>query len=148
MHSVVQTAILSAMTESEEHIISGSFDISDWQPETYQVDGSESELSRVRASKVFNGAIEGTSIAELLMAGNSRGAGYVASEVFNGSFEGRSGSMIVQHWGLAEGAAAASSGHIIPGSGTHGLAGISGKAVYSQDASGQHHLELRVTFAS
>lgn len=134
------------MTELQEQAIRAAFDISRWEPESYSVDGVDSELTRVRASKEFVGDIEGSSVAELLMAGNDRGAGYVASEVFTGSVLGRRGSMIVQHWGLAEGTAAASSGHIIPGSGTDGLEGISGMAEYTQDASGQHYLELRVTF--
>lgn len=134
------------MSEPQENIIRAAFDISSWEPESYEVDGVDSELSRVRATKEFAGDIEGSSVAELLMAGNSRGAGYVASEVFTGSVLGRRGSMIVQHWGLAEGTAAASSGHIIPGSGTGDLEGIAGRAEYSQDVSGQHYLELRVTF--
>lgn len=134
------------MSELQEQVVRAAFDISHWEPETYSVEGVESELTRVRAVKEFAGDIEGSSVAELLMAGNNRGAGYVASEVFTGSVLGRRGSMIVQHWGLAEGNAAASSGHIIPGSGSDELAGIAGRAEYSQDVAGQHYLELRVTF--
>ncbi len=135
------------MSELQEHVIRGAFDISRWKPEPYTVEGVESELSRVTAVKEFVGDIDGSSVAEFLMAGNSRGAGYVASEVFTGIVGGRRGSMIIQHWGLAEGTVAASSGHIIPGSGTGELVDIAGKAEYSQDLSGQHYLELRVTFA-
>lgn len=134
------------MSELQEQVIRAAFDISHWDPESYSVDGVDSELTRVSATKEFVGDIEGSSVAELLMAGNNRGAGYVASEVFTGSILGRRGSMIVQHWGLAEGTAAASSGHIIPGSGTGELEGIAGRVEYSQDVSGQHYLELRVTF--
>ncbi|WP_323958582.1 DUF3224 family protein [Arthrobacter sp. JZ12] len=134
------------MSELQEHTIRGAFDISGWESESYTVKGAGGELSRVTAVKEFVGEIEGSSVAELLMAGNDKGAGYVASEVFNGTVSGRRGSMIIQHWGLAEGTVAASSGHIIPGSGTDELADIAGKAEYSQDLSGQHHLELRVTF--
>lgn len=134
------------MSELQEQVIRAAFDISHWEPESYSVDGVDSELTRVSATKEFVGDIEGSSVAELLMAGNNRGAGYVASEVFTGSVLGRRGSMIVQHWGLAEGTAAASSGHVIPGSGTGELEGIAGRVEYSQDLSGQHYLELRVTF--
>lgn len=135
------------MHELQEQVIRGAFDISGWEAESYTAEGTQSELSRVTAVKEFVGDIEGSSVAELLMAGNSLGAGYVASEVFTGSIAGRRGSMIIQHWGLAEGTVAASSGHIIPGSGTEELEGIAGKAEYSQDLAGQHHLELRVTFS-
>jgi hypothetical protein len=126
---------------------SGEYEITAWDAEPYSEPGSNGELSRVRAAKVFEGEISGSSTAELLMAGNDVGAGYVASEQFVGTIGGRSGAMTVQHWGVAEGAEAASSGHVIPGSGTGGLHGISGKAVYSQDPDGQHRLELRVSFA-
>lgn len=135
------------MTDSAETTVVGEFEISGWEAQPYEVAGTNSELSRVHAAKVFSGEISGSSVAELLMAGNGRGAGYVASEVFTGSVDGREGTMIVQHWGLAEGTAAASSGHIIPGSGTGGLSGIAGKAIYSQDPSGQHRLELKISFA-
>ena len=134
------------MMETGTTTYSGEFEITAWDAEAYAEPGSIGELSRVRAAKVFEGEITGTSTAELLMAGNDVGAGYVASEQFVGSIGDRTGAMTVQHWGVAEGADAASSGHIIPGSGTDGLRGISGKAVYSQDPDGQHRLELRVSF--
>ncbi|MBG6182609.1 hypothetical protein IWX65_000542 [Arthrobacter sp. CAN_A214] len=134
------------MTDADEQTYSGEFEITEWAPEPYSEPGSTGELSRVRAVKVFEGGITGTSTAELLMAGNDVGAGYVASEQFTGTLGERTGSMVVQHWGVAEGTEAAASGHIIPGSGTGGLAGVAGKALYSQGPDGQHRLELRVTF--
>ncbi|MGF9663083.1 DUF3224 domain-containing protein [Arthrobacter crystallopoietes] len=134
------------MTTEPEEVIAADFDVTEWDPEPYEMEGSNSELSRVRVTKLFDGLITGTSRAELLMAGNSRGAGYVGSEVFTGTVDGRSGSMIIQHWGLAEGEVAVSDGHIIPGSGTGELKGIVGKATYSQDAAGQHSLQLRIYF--
>ncbi|MCC3282552.1 DUF3224 domain-containing protein [Arthrobacter caoxuetaonis] len=134
------------MSDGTEHSITADFDVSSWEPTPYVVEGTNSELSTVRAVKIFEGSISGTSVADLLLAGNAAGAGYVGSEVFAGSVEGREGTMVIQHWGLAEGEATASSGHIIPGSGTGALAGISGKAIFTQAEDGQHRLELRVTF--
>jgi hypothetical protein len=134
------------MSDGTEHSITADFDVSSWEPTPYVVEGTNSELSTVRAVKIFEGSISGTSVADLLLAGNMAGAGYVGSEVFAGTVEGREGTMVIQHWGLAEGEATASSGHIIPGSGTGGLAGISGKALFTQAEDGQHRLELRVTF--
>lgn len=134
------------MTDGTEQIITADFDVSQWEPTPYEVEGTNSELSTVRAVKIFEGDIVGTSVADLIMAGNSVGAGYVGSEVFAGSVAGRQGTMVIQHWGLAEGTATASSGHIIPGSGTGELAGISGKAMFTQETDGQHRLELRITF--
>ena len=134
------------MGDGTEHSITADFEVSSWEPTPYAVEGTNSELSTVRAVKIFEGPISGTSVSDLLLAGNATGAGYVGSEVFAGSVKGREGTMVIQHWGLAEGEATASSGHIIPGSGTGGLAGISGKAIFSQTEDGQHRLELRVSF--
>lgn len=134
------------MTEGTEVQIVADFEVSEWEPTAYQVEGTNSELSTVRARKIFEGDIVGTSVADLIMAGNAVGAGYVASEVFAGRIAGREGTVVIQHWGLAEGEATASSGHIIPGSGTGQLAGMAGQAVFSQLPDGQHRLELRVTF--
>ncbi|THJ66987.1 DUF3224 domain-containing protein [Arthrobacter echini] len=135
------------MTESGIETYHGEFEITAWDAAAYSEPGSHDELSRVSAAKVFEGDIRGTSTAELLMAGNAVGAGYVASEHFDGAVGERRGAMTVQHWGVAEGVDAASSGHIIPGSGTGELRGISGRAIYTQDPDGQHRLELRVSFA-
>ena len=134
------------MTDATEEHIVADFEVAEWEPAQYQVEGTNSELSTVRARKIFEGGIVGTSVADLLMAGNDAGAGYVASEVFAGRIAGREGTVVIQHWGLAEGSATASSGHIIPGSGTGQLAGMAGQAVFSQLPDGQHRLELRVTF--
>ncbi len=140
--------ILFSMSDADERTINADFEITDWQSDDYEVEGTNCELSRVRVIKQFEGSIRGTSTADLLMAGNPHGAGYVASEIFTGTVDGLSGSMVIQHWGVAEGTVAASSGHVIPGSGTEELSGIAGKAIYSQDAAGQHRLELQVTFAN
>ncbi|MDR6892896.1 hypothetical protein J2S35_001836 [Falsarthrobacter nasiphocae] len=96
----------------------------------------------MQSTKEYAGQIEGVSYGRLLMAGNSIGAGYVASEVFVGAVGERSGSFVFQHWGLAEGAAAASSGNIIPGSGTGELADLIGHLTMWQDAEGRHHVKL------
>ncbi len=134
------------MIDPAEQLFQGEFEITEWEAQPYSEPGSHSELSRVRVGKAFSGDFSGSSTAELLMAGNNHGAGYVASELFTGAVGGREGSMVLQHWGVAEGAEAASSGHIIPGSGTGELTGICGKVVYSQDSDGQHRVELRVFF--
>jgi hypothetical protein len=119
-----------------------TFEVSGWEGEPYSVSGTNSEMTQVQTTKDFAGQIEGVSYGRLLMAGNSVGAGYVGSEVFVGAVGERSGSFVFQHWGLAEGAAAASSGNIIPGSGTGELADLVGRLTIWQEADGTHRLKL------
>ena len=83
------------MSDGTEHSITADFDVSTWEPTPYVVEGTNSELSTVRAVKIFEGSISGTSVADLLLAGNAAGAGYVGSEVFAGSVEGREGTMVM-----------------------------------------------------
>jgi hypothetical protein len=75
------------------------FEIIGWEQSSYGDEGERNELARVTVTKVFTGDIEGESAAELLMAGNPVGAGYVASELFTGVIGGRAGSLVIQHGG-------------------------------------------------
>ncbi len=120
-----------------------TFEVSGWEGTPYSVSGTNSDLSEVQTTKDFSGQIEGVSYGRLLMAGNAIGAGYVGSEVFVGAVGDRTGSFVFQHWGLAEGAAAASSGNIIPGSGTGELADLTGHLTIWQEADGTHRLKLQ-----
>jgi hypothetical protein len=121
------------------------FAIAGWEQTAYGDEGERSALAQATVTKVFTGDIEGESVAQLLMATNPVGAGYVASELFTGSVAGRSGSFIVQHGGLAEGDDAHSFGTIVPGSGTGELVGVRGEALYA-NGDGGHTLTLTLRF--
>ena len=121
------------------------FEITGWEQSSYGDEGERSELARVTVTKVFTGDIEGESAAELLMASNPVGAGYVASELFTGVIGGRAGSLVIQHGGLAEGDDGHSFGSIVPGSGTGALAGARGEAIYANNEEG-HTLTLTLRF--
>lgn len=121
------------------------FEITGWEQEPYGETGERNELARVTVTKVFTGDIEGQSVAQLLMAGNPVGAGYLASELFTGSVGTRSGSFVVQHGGLVDAGDAHSFGSIVPGSGTGELAGVRGEAIYANNDEG-HTLTLTLRF--
>ncbi|WP_026530794.1 DUF3224 domain-containing protein [Haematomicrobium sanguinis] len=127
--------------------IRAEFEIVGWDPEPYEREGTASELTKVRVRKRFSGEIVGTSDAELLMASNPVGAGYVGSELFIGTVAGRDGSFVFQHWGVAEGAASVADGYVVPGSGTGALEPMRGNVKISQDQDGQHYITLNVSFA-
>ena len=71
------------------------------------------------------------------------GAGYVASEVVTGMLGGQNGSFVMHHWGISGGGGPQrTGGHIVPGSGTGDLAGLSGTIEMSVDADGAHTLAM------
>jgi hypothetical protein len=130
---------------TEDAPIIAPFEITGWEQVPYGEQNERNELARVTVSKVFTGDIEGESVAELLMAGNPVGAGYLASELFTGTVGSRSGSFVVQHGGLVDSDAAHSFGSIVPGSGTGELAGVRGEAIYADNEEG-HTLTLTLRF--
>ncbi len=130
-----------------------SFEVTGWDQTPYG-DGSEGpSLSRGTVKKTFSGDLEGESTAELLMcqvdtSDLSAGAGYVASERVTGSLGDRTGSFVMQHWGLSGGGAAErTGGHVVPGSGTGDLVGLTGTVEIEMHAGGGHTLTLHYDMA-
>ena len=113
-----------------------SFDVTGWDGAAYDEPAEGPHLSRVTIRKVFRGDLEGESTGEGLFCGMddpATGAGYVVSERFVGRLGGRAGTFVLQHVGIAAaGSAPRSFGHVVPGSGTGGLAGLRGEVVFGE----------------
>ena len=98
--------------------------------------------------KTFTGDLEATSTAQVLMCQAdpddlTAGAGYIASEIVTGSLKGRSGSFVLQHGGISEVRGEQwTYGHIVPGSGTGELQGLTGTVEIQMDPQGNHTLTL------
>ncbi|QQQ77211.1 DUF3224 domain-containing protein [Saccharothrix sp. 6-C] len=104
-----------------------TFKITRWDQTVY--DEAEPQLGRALVDKAYSGAMVGTSTAELTMCQPSDGAaGYVGTERFTGTLDGKAGTFVLQHGAVMSGDNAEFWGHIVPGSGTGELAGISGTA--------------------
>ena len=74
-----------------------AFTITGWEPETID-DRDGVSLTRTKVTKTFTGDLEGTSVAELLMAGAPNdSAAYVGFERIEGKLNGRAGSFILHH---------------------------------------------------
>lgn len=114
-----------------------TFEINAWQEATYDVPEDGSKLLRATVHKTFQGEVEATSTAELLMvrAGDEGGEGYVATERIAGQVGGRAGSFVVQHGGIFS-RQLHQFGHIVKDSGTGELQGIVGTCLYQHDESG------------
>lgn len=122
-----------AMTDKQaERTIEATFEIIDFDEAVYDEPAEGGKLTRVTIRKRYQGVIDGTGVAEVLTVQGAAGGGYVASERIDGTLDGRQGTFVIQHHGLADGDEQSSDGHIIPGSGTGGLGGISGRAMERQ----------------
>jgi hypothetical protein len=131
--------IVARMTE---RTITAGVEIAAWDERPSSLGGHGAALVRKR----FRGALEGSSVAELISLQTDGGAGYVASERVEGTLEGRTGSFVVQHGGVDDGSSPARAfGHVVPGSGTGELEGLHGEAAFAHDdAGGRLTLTYRV----
>jgi hypothetical protein len=129
------------MTDDTLTTTTASFEITAFDDTIYDDPPEGPKLSRVTIGKRFSGALEGTSVTEMLAAGGDGGRGYVASERVTGTLDGRAGTFVMQHGGLDDGGDLRQFGSIVPGSGTGELRGLRGDVLYVHDDSG-----ARVTF--
>ena len=107
-----------------------TFSVTKWVPDTYDQPVEGPDLARVSVTKSFEGDLSGTSKGEGLfcgMADPADGAGYMVSERFSGSLGQRAGTFVLQHVGImSPGSPPRAFGHVVPGSGTGELAGLTG----------------------
>jgi hypothetical protein len=102
----------------------GAFEITGWDAQPpYDAPTDRPPLARITVRKRFSGPLEGESVAELLVCGET---GYVASERVTGRLDGRDGSFVIQHGGTARDGEPWQFGNVIPGSGAGELAGLRG----------------------
>ncbi|GGQ52399.1 DUF3224 domain-containing protein [Couchioplanes azureus] len=96
-------------------------------------------LSRMRVTKTIEGDLTGTASAEMLSVGTpiDGSAGYVAIDRVTGTLHGRSGSFVLQHYGLMNRGAGTLVVEVVPDSGTDELTGLSG--TFRIDNDSEHH---------
>jgi Protein of unknown function (DUF3224) len=100
-------------------------------------------ISRMEVRKTIEGDLIGTGRAEMLSVGTpiDGSAGYVAIDRITGTLHGRSGSFVLQHYGLMDRGAGTLIVRVVPDSGTDELAGLTG--TFEIDNSSAEH---RYTF--
>ncbi len=112
------------MTELKAPFTVDTFDAS-----AYDEPADGPPLGRARLTKTYTGPLVGTATLEMLTCGQE---GYTAIERFVGTFGDRAGSVAFLHGGLMGGPygeAGETFAHVVPGSGTGGLAGMTGRGV-------------------
>ena len=111
-------------------------------------DSRSPRLARATFYQKYGGELEAEGEAEALLCQAdpkdlSAGAGYVVSERVVGSLAGRKGSFVIQHWGVSGGGKPNhAAGHVVPGSGTGELSGLTGTAEIQVGGETEHTLGL------
>lgn len=106
----------------------GEFEVT-LQPLNTTMQGKDgTDLSRMSINKTFHGNLEAASRGEMLSARRPEqgAAGYVAIEQVRGELQGRSGSFVLQHFGVMHGDENRLNLEVMPGSGTGDLTGLTG----------------------
>lgn len=93
-------------------------------------------LTRATVRKKLAGVLEGTSVAEVTMTAQGTGQAYSALERVEGTLAGRTGTFLLQHGGAGDETGQEAFGHVVPGTGTGELAGLTGTAVFAHDEAG------------
>lgn len=113
-----------------------TFEILAWD-ETFAGEPAEGwKVTRATVRKRFSGALEATSVAEVTTTGQGTGMAYSALERVDGTLAGRTGSFLLQHGGAGDETGQEAFGHVVPGTGTDGLAGLRGTATFAHDDDG------------
>jgi len=105
----------------------GSFTVTGGDEQTIRSVEGEFRLTRVQGSQRFEGGIVGEGAVEWVMAyAPDRSARFLGFQRVDGSLGGRTGSFLMESTGFHDGRSSVGSWRVVPGSGTAGLAGISG----------------------
>ena len=121
-------------------IATGTFSI-DLRPAAPELAGA---VGRFDFTKTFWGGLEGSGTGLMLSAGNQQtgSAGYVAIETVQGRLGERAGGFALQQLGMMDGGAQTLHYEVVPGSGTGGLAGITGSVRLTIEDDGTHRYTL------
>jgi hypothetical protein len=104
-------------------------------------------LTHATLRRRFNGAIEGESIAHVLISRPTPDrVGYVATDRFEGTIGERAGGFVFQHGGPIDRGQLRPFGYIVPGSGTGDFAGVTGEVVITFTPPATHNLKLVYDF--
>lgn len=119
----------------------GSFDVKVIPQQADNAPAKTAQLGRLSIDKRFHGDLEAVSQGEMLASGDGSHAGaYVALEKVTGTLVGHKGSFYLLHSAVMVGGKPQDWRiHVVPESGTDGLAGLSGRMTITIAADGGHH---------
>ena len=105
----------------------GTFTLTDWDESPYQELDGKTKLTRARMTFRLSGDLSGDLTSDSLMYYRQDGtAEFTGLQRFSGELGGRSGSCVMLSGGAYRDGEARSTWQVIEGSGTGGLAGLTG----------------------
>jgi hypothetical protein len=127
-HAQAPAAVSPATSkDSTMHHAKGTFDPK-IEPAAADEKVKDAGIARLTIDKQYHGDLDAHSVGVMLATGSAKGSGgYVAIERVTGTLDGRSGSFALQHSGTMDNGSPTLIVTVIPGSGTGGMQGISGK---------------------
>lgn len=117
---------------------SGSFQVTGWDEQPYASLPSGGKLTKASVTGTFTGEIAGDATVEWLMAyADDAHATFVGVQRLVGELAGRSGEFTVTMTGSYDGGVARASWTVVPGTGSGGLAGITGDGQFVAPSGGE-----------
>jgi hypothetical protein len=106
----------------------GEFEVNLQPLDAHAAGEDGARLGRMSIDKIFHGDLEAQSKGEMLtaMTGVEGSAGYVAVEQVRGTLDGKTGTFVLQHFGLMNRGQNRLVLEVVPDSGTGELEGLSG----------------------
>ena len=124
-------------------LAAGTFEVKLDPLESALPGGDGIALNRMAIKKEFSGDLVAASSGEMLSANTpvADSAGYVALERVDGRLQGRSGSFVLQHFGVMHGGQNRLVLEVVPDSGTGELVGLTG-SMSLEVTDGSHSYEF------
>jgi hypothetical protein len=125
----------------------GTFTVTGWDKSTYEDLGGESKLTKTRIEQAYDGDLEASGAWEGQMYYRPDGtAVYTGLHRLVGALDGKQGSFVLESGGGYDGTVATSTWRVVDGSGTGGLAGLTGtgEASAEQGQDGTYTFEYRL----
>jgi hypothetical protein len=112
--------------------LTGRFDITSWDEETYADVGDHGKMTRAKITQSFRGDLEGDGQVEYLMTYTAEDtARFVGQQWIHGDAGEMSGSVVLQLSGVFDGDTAQATCTVVEGSGTGDFAGMTGQGGFS-----------------
>ena len=122
----------------------GTFEITGMHEDPWHQGDGEPRLTRARGTQRFSGDIEGDGVVEWVACYGDAGARLVGLQRVHGTIDGHSGAFVIEATSDHDGKQSSGTWRILDGTGSAGLAGISGSGSF--EAGGGRTVTYRLDY--
>lgn len=120
-----------------------TFQVTGWDEQSYADLEGDQRLTKADVTQTFSGDLEGEGSVTWLMAYTSeKSAEYLGIQRVTGSLGGTPGSFLLTTQGAYDGSVAEGTWTVVAGSGTDGLAGLTGTGTFRAPLAGEPEVTL------